>query len=500
MELLERVREILDVDTAAVLLLDEAAGELVATAASGIEAEVRQGVRVPVGEGFAGRIAAEVIPVVIDDVDHADVRNPVLRERGIETLVGVPLVVESRVIGVLHVGSVTPRRFGPDEVEFVQMVADRVALAIEARRSNVERAAATALQRSLIPDRLPNIPGLELAGRYLPAGAGGVGGDWYDVFVLPTGRVGVVMGDVLGRGLRAAVVMGRLRSALRAYALEVTDPAEVLERLDRKLQHFEAGQMTTVLYAVLDTDLTTLSLSSAGHPLPMMSARDSDIGTVVADVDPPLGVDSGVRRRTTTLDVPPGAVFALFTDGLVERRGESIIDGLDRLRRSLRAGSAERRCATAIDEMLGGSDPEDDVALLVMRREDGGDSPPLHLNVPAVATSLVLVRTALRRWLSALRVGDREEFNVMLGVGEAMANVVSHAYGPRGGPMDVDISASEGQIVATVRDMGRWRLPRGTNRGRGINIMENCAEEVSVDTTDEGTEVRLRFQLEKALA
>ncbi len=493
-ELLERVREILDVDTAAVLLLDDAAGDLVTSAASGIEEEVWHRVRVPMGEGFAGRIAAEVTPVVVEDVDPTDMLSPLLRERGVQTVVGVPLVVESRVIGVLHVGTVTPRRFEPGDVGFVQLVGDRVALAIEARRSNVERAAAAALQRSLIPDRLPAIPGLELAGRYLPAGAGGVGGDWYDVFLLPTGRVGVVMGDVLGRGLRAAVVMGRLRSALRAYALEAAEPGEVLERLDRKLQHFEAGQMTTVLYATLDTDLDTVSLSSAGHPLPMMSSPESEVATVIADVDPPLGVDSGVRRRTTTLDVPPGAVLALFTDGLVERRGESITDGLERLRRSLRAGSAEQRCATAIHTMLGGADPEDDVALLVARREDSGDRPSLHVTIPAVATSLVLVRTALRRWLSPLAVSEREEFDVMLAVGEAMANVVSHAYGPRGGTMDVDVSCSASEIVATVRDTGRWRLPRGTNRGRGMSIMERCAAEVTVDATEAGTEVCLRFR------
>jgi anti-sigma regulatory factor (Ser/Thr protein kinase)/putative methionine-R-sulfoxide reductase with GAF domain len=498
-ELLERVREILDVDTAAVLLLDEATGDLVASAASGIEEEVRQGVRVPMGQGFAGRIAAEVTPLVIEDVDHSDVQDPIL-ERGIETLVGVPLVVESRVIGVLHVGSVTLRRFEPDDVELVQMVGDRVALAIDARRSNVERAAAAALQRSLIPDRLPTIPGLELAGRYLPAGAGGVGGDWYDVFVLPTGRVGVVMGDVLGRGLRAAVVMGRLRSALRAYALDTVEPGEVLERLDRKLQHFEAGQMTTVLYAIIDTDLTTLTVSSAGHPLPLMSLPGSDVATVTADVDPPLGVDTAVRRRTTTLGLPPGAVLALFTDGLVERRGESITDGLERLRKSLTAGSAEQRCATAIHSMLGGADPQDDVALLVIRREDSGERPPLHVNVPAVATSLVVIRTALRRWLSALGVGDRKGSDVMLGVGEATANVVSHAYGPRGGSMDVHLSCSAGEIVATIRDTGRWRLPRGENRGRGINIMQMCADQMSVDTTEAGTEVCLRFHLKGAPA
>jgi anti-sigma regulatory factor (Ser/Thr protein kinase) len=335
-----------------------------------------------------------------------------------------------------------------------------------------------------------------MAGRYLPAGAGGVGGDWYDVFVLPTGRVGIVMGDVLGRGLAAAVVMGRLRSALRAYALEATDPGEVLERLDRKLQHFEAGQMTTVLYAVVESDLTSLSLSSAGHPLPMMSSPGAAVATVEASVDPPLGVDSGIRRRTTTLDLAPGAVLALFTDGLVERRGELVTEGLARLRGALGTGSADQRCAAVIHTMLHGSDPADDVALLVVRREDT-ERPPLRVTVPAVATALVLVRTALRRWLATLGVRGDDEFNVMLGVGEAMANVVSHAYGPSGGPMDVDVSWSGGDVVATIRDTGQWRSPRGENRGRGLHIMDKCADEASVATTEEGTLVRLVFHVDE---
>ena len=193
-------------------------------------------------------------------------------------------------------------------------------------------------------------------------------------------------------------------------------------------------------------------------------------------------------------------MLALFTDGLVERRGESITDGVERLRRSLTAGSAEQRCATAIHSMLGGADPQDDVALLVIRREDSGEGPPLHVNVPAVATSLVVVRTALRRWLSALGASDREGFDVMLGVGEATANVVSHAYGPRGGSMDVNLSCSAREIVATIRDTGRWRLPRGENRGRGINIMQKCADQVSVESTEAGTEVCLWFHLKGAPA
>jgi GAF domain-containing protein len=492
--LLERVREIFDVDTAAVLLHDPATDDLVATATSGLEQEVRQGVRVPMGQGFAGRVAAEATPVVIEDVDQSDVPSPILKDRGIKTLVGVPLVSESRVIGVLQLGSQTPRRFAPVDLEFIQLVADRVALAIVARRSNVERAAASALQRSLIPDRLPTVPGLELAGRYLPAGAGGVGGDWYDVFTLPSGRVGVVMGDVIGRGLPAAVVMGRLRSALRAYALDTVEPGIVLERLDRKLQHFEAGQMTTVLYGVLDPELTTLQVSSAGHPLPMTSVPGGEVGTIDAVVDPPLGVDSGIQRRTTTIPFAPGAMLALFTDGLVERRDEPITEGLDRLRSALGTGTAEQRCAEVIHTMFGGAEPQDDVALLVLHREDDGDNPPLHLRVPAVATSLGLIRAGLRRWLAGVGVGDKRGFDVLLGVGEAAANAVAHAYGPGGGAIAVEVSSTDGVILATIRDTGTWRLPRGENRGRGITIMEGCADEMTVDTTDAGTEVRLTFR------
>ena len=140
--LLERTREILDVDTCAILLLDEETNELVARAALGIEEEVEQGVRVPVGGGFAGRIAAEKRPVILDDVDHAHVLNPLLREKGIKSMLGVPLVVEGEVQGVLHVGSLAPRAFSEDEVELLQLVGDRAALAIEhARLFEAERAA-----------------------------------------------------------------------------------------------------------------------------------------------------------------------------------------------------------------------------------------------------------------------------------------------------------------------------------------------------------------------
>src|SRR5262249_1485966 len=182
LELLERVQALLEVETAAVLLLDAAAEYLVATAARGIEAEVRQGVRIPVGKGFAGRIAVEKKPVILERVDHTTVLNPILQERGIRSLLGVPLLARGSVLGVLHVGSVGARRFSDEAARLLEIVADRVAFAIESRRAEVERTAARVLQRSLLPARLPTVPGLEIAARYVTAELGEVGGDWYDVF------------------------------------------------------------------------------------------------------------------------------------------------------------------------------------------------------------------------------------------------------------------------------------------------------------------------------
>jgi putative methionine-R-sulfoxide reductase with GAF domain len=367
-ELFRRLTELLEVDTAAVLLLDQDTNELVATATRGIEAEVRQGVRIPVGKGFAGTIVARVEPVVIEHVDETNVVNPILLARGIRSLLGVPLVASGRVIGVLHVGTLTTRAFDDADTRLLQLVADRVALAIDARRTNAERAAASALQRSYLPARLPAIPGLELAARYLPGEEGSVGGDWYDVFRLPDDRIGVVMGDVAGRGLAAAMVMGRLRSALRAYAIETPDPADALERLDRKAQHFEAGQMTTVLYGVLELETNRMELSSAGHLLPILVLPGKEAAQVEAQVDPPLGTLPQVKRHHTRVEVPAGAALCLFTDGLVERRQVPLDENLDRLSKVVTASHPELVCRSVLASMLDDQTNPDDVAVLVIRR------------------------------------------------------------------------------------------------------------------------------------
>lgn len=366
-EVLERVREILGVDTAVVLLLDSTRRRLVATAAVGIEEEVRQSAQVPVGQGFAGRVAAEQQPVVIDNVGHENVFNPLLVQRGLRSLLGVPLIVSGELLGVLHVGTLEPRRFGDDDIEFLRLAADRAAQAARSLRTGAERSAARELQRSLVPSALPEIPDVEMAARYRP-GVASVGGDWYDVFELPSGEVGVVMGDVAGQGLRAAVTMGRMRSALRAYALEFDDPAMVLDKLDRKIQHFEPGAMATVLYAVCEPGLASARIASAGHWPPVLAvpgraARLLDLMPGVL-----IGIDAEPRRVATQVDIPAGAVLCLYTDGLVERRDSMIDANLARLCESVEPGPPDTVCAMAMAELIGRETIRDDVALLTLRR------------------------------------------------------------------------------------------------------------------------------------
>lgn len=235
-----------------------------------------------------------------------------------------------------------------------------------------QEAAALILQRSLLPST-PVVPGLDVAGRYIPA-SGSLGGDWYDLFRLPNGRVGIVMGDVVGHGLQAAVVMGRLRSALRAYALDSFDPAEVLRRLDRKMHYFELGAFATVLFAIAETPFARLHVSSAGHLPPLLRA-----GGTVRQVELPhdlmLGVDPTARRSTTVIDLPADGALCLFTDGLVERRprvldGDTdlIAEGIGLAAAAFTGSDADEACDSIVGASTAVVDGCDDVALLVVRR------------------------------------------------------------------------------------------------------------------------------------
>jgi hypothetical protein len=367
-ELLRRVRTIVDADTAAVLLLDEARQQLIATAAAGLEEEVREGVHVPVGTGFAGRIAQLRRPVALNRVDETTVANPILWEKGIRVMLGVPLLAGDTVLGVLHVGRMRTDPFDQHDVELLEIVADRVAGATQSRQLAVERAAASLLERSLLPGRLPAFAGLELAARYITPEDRMVGGDWYDVFSNAEGCVWVVTGDVAGHGLGAAVVMGRVRSALRAYTLLEDAPEKVLELTDRKIQHFEIGTMVTVVCATSVPPYEDWRVATAGHPPPVIAEPGAPSRLAELPIDPPLGGYPGTKRSAGRVRLAEDGLMLLYTDGLIERRGEPLTAGLSRLCDALHTGTPELVCARVMHELIGPQGPSDDVALLAVRR------------------------------------------------------------------------------------------------------------------------------------
>ena len=367
-DVLDRIRAILNADTAAVLLRDGDSPYLTARVARGLEEEVRQGVRVPIGVGFAGTIAARREPVMLNRVDHTTVANPILWEKGIKVMLGVPLTSGGRLMGVLHVGRLHDHPFGPADVDLLRRAGDRVSTAIDARSHPLEVIAGRHLERSLQPTVLPAVPGLEFAARYVPAERSTVGGDWYDAFVVPGGDLWIVTGDVAGHGLNAAVVMGRVKSALRAYALLGVSPEEVLELTDRKVTHFEMGAMVTVVCAHAHPPYEKIRVALAGHPPPVLAPADGSARLVRPTVGPPLGVEPRTSRAAVDLEWPAGAVLLFYTDGLIEQRDADIEERMDELVAAVPAAEPENVCTRVMHEMIGANAATDDIAFLAVRR------------------------------------------------------------------------------------------------------------------------------------
>ncbi|HEU0128089.1 MAG TPA: SpoIIE family protein phosphatase [Pseudonocardiaceae bacterium] len=304
-----------------------------------------------------------------------------------------------------------------------------------------------------------------------------------------------MIGDVVGRGLIAADVMGRLRSALRAYAVLGGDPAEVLGRLDQQVQHFEPETMATVLLAMFEPSLERLHLSSVGHPPPVLAPPQEPAALLDVPSDHPVGVPGGLRRRATTITLRPGALLCFYTDGLVESRDTSLDAGLQQLCELVVAGPVDSVLRKIMGKLIGDDPPGDDVAVLAVRRQDSGEIGPLDLVMPALPWSLRDIRVAVRRWLSAVGAAPRTVADLLIAVGEAATNAVEHAYGPGGGTVTVHMELQLPDVLTTVRDRGRWRPPRGEGRGRGILFMRNCSDDLRVDHGRTGTTVVIRRHL-----
>jgi len=498
-ELLVRIRDMLQADTAAILMLEGDGTMMRARAAKGIEEEVEQGVRIPIGRGFAGCVAAERRPVFVPDIDEADIFNPILREKGIRSLLGVPLLVAGDVLGVLHVGSLTPRTFTAEDAELLQLAADRAAQAIHHAQAYEQRRVAEAVQRALLPQELADIPGIEAAARYLPAAqAERLGGDWYDLFPLPDGRIGMAIGDVVGRGLDAASLMAQLRTTLRAYALQGQDTAAVLSGVDDVLGYIGETTMTTGVYLVIDLATDTVTLASAGHPPPLVIAPDGSASFLEVVGGVALGVSATSSYREERFELLAGSTILLYTDGVVEVRGESLDDGLERLRVIAGRGhpTVEALCDAIVNELVAGARSADDVALVAARIEPFGNR--LVTRWPARFTVLARIRDLLRRWLAHHGVTADEAFDITVACQEACTNAIEHAYGPGKQAFELEALRTGDVVEIIVRDQGQWRTPRGVHRGRGVPLMQALMDSVGFTRSDAGTTVVLRHTMGKA--
>ncbi len=496
-ELLERIRSALEVDTAAVLLLDEDRGALLARAARGLEEEVRQGVQVPLARGFAGRVAAEARPIIIEDLDHAEVVNPILRQKGIRSMLGVPVKVEGRVIGVMHIGTLVLRHFDEDDTTLLQLAADRAALAIDNARISEQRAVTEIMQRTLLPDALPQIPGMRFSAKYLPAGSGiKVGGDWYDVFPLANGRVAFVIGDVVGRGVLAASVMAEIRTAVRAYMVQGHQLAEVVSLLNELLVSMGRRRGATLSILEFDPEAEELEVVTAGHLPPLLIEPNGDTRLLEQMHGLPVGVRIGHRYESCRHPFPAGSRLLLYTDGLIERRDESIDDGFKRLTVAAQAaaGRTDSSFADHIYRALIDESPlADDVALLAIEALPLEDT--LEMTLPVRPNVLGGLRSTLGRWLQAAGADESELFDVTLSVSEAAANAIEHAYGAREASFTVRCERDGRDVTITVRDLGRWRTGRRQGGGRGLEIMRALLDDVNIDSDEEGTVVRMTKRL-----
>ncbi|WP_329791501.1 SpoIIE family protein phosphatase [Lentzea sp. DG1S-22] len=388
------------------------------------------------------------------------------------------------------------RQFTDQDELLLSLLAGHLAQALSrAHQIDQQREAALALQRAILgPSRLPD----GFVVRYEPAARPlEIGGDWYDTVNLPDGRIGIVVGDCVGRGLKAAAVMGQLRSACRALLLQQTGPARTLMALDYFAAETPNAVCTTVFCGIFDPETGRLTYSSAGHP-PAILARP-DGATLLLDQarSTPLAVRLGVHRPEAEFTLPPRATMLMYTDGLVERRRRPLTVGIAEAGEIVRNGrdAALNDLATRLMHQLapaGGYD--DDVALLLYRHPG-----PLELSFPAESAQLAPVRKTLRTWLGKCGLPPHAVQNVLVAAGEACANAVEH--GKRGNGSHavwLRVEAFADDLYLTVKDSGRWKTPRqdvNSNRGRGIALMRATMQHVTITPGPVGTTVDMHLRI-----
>ncbi|MFG1652228.1 SpoIIE family protein phosphatase [Micromonospora sp. NPDC049275] len=415
----------------------------------------------------------------------------------------------SVIRGGLTVGYQAPHSWSAADRALLAASAELIGQAAErARRFETQHGTAQLLQRSMLPEHLPDLPRLRIAARYDPGVDGNAaGGDFYDAFLLPTGALGVVLGDVAGHDVQAAARMGQVRAALRALALADPAPDAVLAGLDRLVTSLgaEAGTLelfATVAFGVIDAERRELTLASAGHPAPLIRRSAPDGRSHAEYVDLPAGPPLGLGGRPTTVTVafPPGDTLLLFSDGVVERRRQSLTAGLDTLGDAVaKAGTSDPRalCAVATAAVSGGT--EDDVAVLAVEHALK-PSRSAAMEVPAEPTAPSRVRHWMTGQLTEWQVPESVIGAAVLCTSELTTNALLHA----GTAARVEIDLSPERLLVSVADSGtrgtvtRTRTDTLSSRGRGLGLIEELSDAWGTDPSVRGSTVWFEILVPRA--
>jgi serine phosphatase RsbU (regulator of sigma subunit)/anti-sigma regulatory factor (Ser/Thr protein kinase) len=411
----------------------------------------------------------------------------------------VPLVAGRRANGLLTASWAAPRVLSADDRRFVLSLAGQAAQALDrASHFEAEQTIAATLQRSFLPTTLPRIEGVQLAARYLPGTADlNVGGDWFDAIPLGDGRLGLVVGDVVGKGVQAAATMAQLRNALRAFTLDRTKPSSTIGRLGRLAEEVLDTAFATVVYAVVDPHGPLCRYTSAGHPPPLVAHADGRVELLEGGRGVPLGTGSTAPYTQDVIELAAGSVLILYTDGLVERRGQSIDVGLELLRATALDGprNPELLLEHILGRMVGTAERDDDIALLAARVFTVAPR-PLDLRISNDIGSLDQLRDVVRAWLEGAPAGRPEAEDIVLATWEACANAIEHARSPGKETVSVSAALDGSRVRIVVEDTGGWRTPSDVpDRGLGLRLIHSLMSSVDIAAGDAGTRVTLEKEL-----